>query len=155
MSKAYAFSFGQRVNVPGQDGVQGLISAPTHTGEMHMPIIGIAMAPLTRHAYLVRFLLEDGTPACSWFGDFDLAFANPEPEPSPQIERATVIATLSDAVDKINANRKGKGRWVHVPNSERKTSRKSKFKLDRRSPPPLRHSRKKPAPKSKSKRKRK
>lgn len=120
--KAFTFRLGQRINVPGRKGVQGIIGLPTHTGEMHMPITGVAQAPLAHHAFFVRFLLEDGTPACAWFGDFDLAFANPE-APAPEASHAGKVVVTLDA-DTSQLDRKLRGVTARITRVRRAATRK-------------------------------
>lgn len=107
--KAFSFRLGERVNVPGKKGIQGIIGLPTHTGEMNLPISSVAQAPLARHAFLVRYLQEDGSPACEWFGDFDLAFANTAldmPAEAPPEKVARKAATRKPARKSKSKKRK-------------------------------------------------
>lgn len=83
MSKAYAFALGQRVNVPGEQGVQGVVSMPRHSHEMHLSIRQslAVQIPISNHVFFLRWLSEDGTANCGWFGDFEITFTNAPGEP--------------------------------------------------------------------------
>jgi hypothetical protein len=78
--KAFAFALGQRVNVPGKKGVQGVVSTPRTTDVMEAPDVSG-----DSDLYLLRWLNESGRPVCGWFGEPDLTAAQPVPVTATEI----------------------------------------------------------------------
>lgn len=102
MSKAHAFQLGDRVNVPGLGGVQGVVTLPAAPNEISVTVPG-------RHVYFVRWLRDDGWRTSGWFADFDLRAANPQPDvaqvASVSITAAVEPADVAEAVDRITKPR--------------------------------------------------
>ena len=72
--KAFAFALGQRVNVPGKRNVQGVVSLPRAT-----QVIEFCNASGNPDLFFVRWLQDNGLPACGWFGEPGLTATNLPP----------------------------------------------------------------------------
>jgi hypothetical protein len=108
--KAFAFALGQRVNVPGKKGVQGVVSLPACINEFEPPK-SLPLGPWT--FYMLRWLGDDGAPQCGWFPDAHLIEANAPPAATVAAETAAVF------LERV------KDTWVA---SKRKPSRRRKSK---------------------------
>ena len=75
--KAFAFALGQRVNVPGHPGVQGVIGLPFASAEIDPQAI-----PLNPDVpiWFVRWLAVDGKVWCRWCPEPELAAAQAPPD---------------------------------------------------------------------------
>jgi len=84
---AFAFKLGQRVNVPGKKGVQGVVTLPTGAAEFER-----GRAPLyASHVFFVRWVADDGiNQDHAWFILSEMSVAN-EPEPATDGAGAQVL----------------------------------------------------------------
>jgi hypothetical protein len=86
--RAFAFALGQRVNVPGKKGVQGVVSLPACINEFETPK-SLPLGPWT--FYMLRWLGDDGAPQCGWFPDAHLIEANAPPAATVEAEPAALF----------------------------------------------------------------
>lgn len=97
------FAYGNRVNVPGKKGVQGVISAPRSAADMVCNVVFDPDLPQVIH--FVRWMHDDGTPMADWFLASDIRDAN---------EPASATAIVNELADAIQAAtpKPTPGRWI-------------------------------------------
>lgn len=73
--RAFAFALGQRVNVPGKKGVQGVVSLPLNPAEIGMADVPERGPIDTGCFFPVAWVDGDGRRGFAWFTQTDLMTA--------------------------------------------------------------------------------
>jgi hypothetical protein len=122
--KAFAFALGQRVNVPGKKGVQGVVSLP----RLGIEIVEVpTIEPVT--FWFVRWLAEDGAPLSGWFTEAAMAEAN---APAAEIVgvdgggKSDAIGTAAIVLERIGRQWRPSGKPILKRSDLRKPDRRRK-----------------------------